>query len=197
MGISTVKVPMGMRCSFFHPIKAEPAASHPTYEAKIDMGHAVKGYLSITTASAEIPGDDITQVSIERFVSGQLDVETTMSDLEVNARIYGHTYTEEDGETSNSSDAAPNGGYSCIEPILLKDKKVVFRTSCFYKTTAIASSEKQEADTKKSGELSTKNNAVSLKVLEDNTGDWRRRKEFDTFAEALAFIDTVFQSAAS
>lgn len=28
----------------------------------------------------------------EQFVSGQVDVETTLSDLEVNAKIYGHSY---------------------------------------------------------------------------------------------------------
>jgi hypothetical protein len=181
-----------MRDSWYYPITSEPAGAKPVYGEKIDMGHAVKGYLSITTASGEIPGDDITQVSIEKFVSGQLDAETTMSDLEVNAKIYGHKFTEADGEVSSSDDVSPNGGYAFIEPILLKDKTIVFRATCLHKVSAMASSEKQEADTKKSGELSFKNNAVSYKVMETAQNTWRSRKEFATHAEAQAYIEAFY-----
>lgn len=195
IGTSTVKVPLGMRRSWYYPIKSEPDNAAAVYDAKIDMGAAVKGYLSITTASASIPGDDITQVEVEKFVSGQLDAETTMSDLEINAAIYGHKFTEEGGEVSSSDDVSPNGGYAFIEPIMLKDKTLVYRATCLRKVSAMASSEKQEADTKKSGELSFKNNAVSYKVMEDNAGVWRVRKEFDTIALAEAFCDSAFSSA--
>ena len=194
---STVKVPLGMRRSWYYPITAETASTKPTYGEKLDMGAAVKGYLSVTTASATIPGDDITQVEVEKFVSGQLDAETTMSDLEINAKIYGHKFSEETGEVSSSDDVSPNGGYAFIEPILLKDKTVVYRATCLHKVSAMASSEKQEADTKKSGELSFKNNAVAYKVMEDNTGAWRTRKDFASIAEAEAFIATVFAPAAA
>lgn len=191
---STVKVPLGMRRSWYFPITSESDNKKPVYGEKLDMGSAVKGYLSVVTASASIPGDDITQVEIEKFVSGQLDAETTMSDLEVNAKIYGHTYSEEVGEVSSSNDVSPNGGYAFIEPILLKDKTIVFRATCLHKVSAMASSEKQEADTKKSGELSFKNNAVSYKVMEDNSGAWRTRKDFASMSEAETFIGTTFST---
>lgn len=192
IGTSTVKVPLGMRRSWYYPITSDPDNAQPVYGEKIDMGAAVKGYLSVTTASGEIPGDDITQLSVEKFVSGQLDAETTMSDLEVNAKIYGHAYTEEGGEVSSSDDASPNGGYGFIEPIMLKDKTVVYRATCLHKVSAMASSEKQEADTKKSGELSFKNNAVSYKVMEDNARQWRTRQDLPTLAEAEQFIEKKF-----
>lgn len=195
IGTSTVKAPLGMRKSWYFPIKSEPEKSKPVYDAKLDMGAAVKGYLSVTTASASIPGDDIAQVEIEKFVGGQLDAETTMSDLDVNSKIYGHKFSEETGEVSSSDDVSPNGGYGFIEPILLKSKTVIYRSTCLHKVSAMASSEKQEADTKKSGELSPKNNAVSYKVMEDNTGAWRTRKDFESQAEAEQFIDTFFGAA--
>lgn len=194
---STVKMPLGMRRSWYFPITSEPTGKKPVYGEKIDMGAAVKGYLSVTTASASIPGDDITQVEIEKFVSGQLDAETTMSDLEVNAKIYGHKYSEETGEVSSSDDVSPNGGYAFIEPILKKDKSIIFRATCLHKVSAMPSSEKQEADTKKSGELSPKNNAVSYKVMEDATGAWRTRKDLETLAAAEAFIQSTFTAAAA
>ena len=194
---STVKAPIGMRNSWYFPITDEPANAKPVYGEKIDTGAAVKGYLSVTTAAASIPGDDITQVEIEKFVSGQLDTETTMSDLEVNAKIYGHKYSDEEGEVSSGNDVSPNGGYAFIEPILKKDKTVIYRATCLHKVTAMASAEKQEADTKKSGELSPKNNAVSYKVLEDNAGNWRTRKEFVSLTEAEGFITSFYAAAAA
>ena len=192
---STVKVPLGMRRSWYYPITSEPDNKKPVYGEKLDMGSAVKGYLTITTASGSIPGDDRTQLEIEKFASAQLDAETTMNDLEINAKIFGHTYEEQTGETSTVDDYAPNGGYAFIEPVMLKDKSVVYRATCLRKVMAMASSEKQEADTRKSGELAFKNNAVSYKVYEDNTGTWRIRKECATQEEAETFVESEYESA--
>lgn len=197
IGEKTVKVALGMRRSWYYPITSEPDKAKPVYGEKLDMGAAVKGYISITTASGSLSGDDIAQMEIEKFVSAQLDAETTLNDLEINAKIYGHKYSEESGEVSNSDDVSPNGGYAFIEPIMKKDKSVVYRATCLTKVSAMASSEKQEADTKKSGELSLKNNAVSYKVMEDNTGTWRYRQELPTQAEAEAYIESMYAAAAA
>lgn len=194
---STVKTEIGMETSWFFPITEEPAGKRPVYGAKVDMGHAVKGYVSVTTATASIPGDDITQVEAEEFVSGQADVETTMSDLEVNATLYGHKYTSENGEVSSSGDTSANGGYAFVEPILKKDKKKIYRATCLHKVCAISSSEKQQADTKKNGQLSPKNYAVSFRIMPDNTKAWRTRQDFATLDEAHAFIEATFPKAAT
>lgn len=192
---SKVKTPLGMQTLDFWPIKTEPEAGHPTYDASVNLGAAVKGYLTVTTASASIPGDDIVQVEDEVFTGGQLDTETTMSDLEINATLFGHTYSAETGEESKSSDRSKPGGISFIEPVLRKDKTVIYRATCLRKVSAMASSEKQEADTKKPGELSPKMNAVSFKVMEDNTQSWRVRNDFETIAAAQSFIKTTFGAA--
>ena len=192
---STVKAPLGMQTIDFWPITAEPDNAHPTYESSINLGAAVKGYLSVTTASASIPGDDIVQVEDEVFTGGQLDTETTMSDLQINATLFGHTFADASGEVSKSSDRSKPGGISFIEPVLKKDKTVIYRATCLYKACAMASSEKQEADTKKPGELSPKMNAVSFKVMEDNTQSWRLRNDFATKTEAEAFVNKTFGAA--
>lgn len=197
---SKVKMPLGMQTLDFWPIKSEPDTGHPAYNASVNLGAAVKGYLSITTASASIPGDDITQLEDEVFTSAQLDTETTMSELSVNATLFGHAFTEATdsaagGEVSKGSDRAKPGGLSFIEPILLKDKTIVYRATCLFKTQAMPSSEKQEADTKKQGELSPKNNAVSFKVMEDNSGSWRLRQDFESVSAAKSFISTTFSAA--
>lgn len=192
---SKVKAAVGMMTSHYWPIKAEPENAHPTYDAALDMGAAVKGYISVTTATASIPGDDIAQVEIEKFTGGQFDAETTMNALEINAKIYGHKYDETGVEVSSSEDVSPNGGYSFIEPFLTKEKKTFYRATCLMKVSAMASSEKQEADTKKSGELSPKMNVVSYKISEDNLRVWRQRQDFETLDAAKQFINTVFGAA--
>lgn len=192
---SKVKAPLGMKTLDFWPITAEPENNHPTYGASVNLGAAVKGYLTVTTAAASIPGDDIVQVEDEVFTGGQLDTETTMSDLEINATLFGHTWSSDKGEESKSSDRSKNGGLSFIEPILLKDKSIVYRATCLRKVSAMASSEKQEADTRKPGELSPKMNAVSFKVMEDNLQSWRVRNDFETVSAAEAFIKKTFGAA--
>lgn len=192
---SKVQAPLGMQTLDFWPIATEPEANHPTYQEAVNLGAAVKGYLTITTASASIPGDDIVQVEDEVFTGGQLDTETTMSDLEVNSTLFGHTYSSEAGEESKSSDRSKPGGISFIEPILKKDKTIIYRATCLRKCSAMAQSEKQEADTKKAGELNPKMNAVSFKVMEDNAQSWRVRNDFPSKDEAEAFIKKTFGAA--
>lgn len=192
---SKVKAPLGMKTLDFWPIKSEEDGKHPTYDVSVNLGAAVKGYLTVTTASASISGDDIVQVEDDVFTGGQLDTETTMSDLEINAKLFGHSFSAEAGEESKSSDRAKSGGISFIEPILKKDKTIVYRATCLRKVTAMPSSEKQEADTKKAGELNPKMNAVSFKVMEDNLQSWRVRNDFKTADAAKAFIETTFGAA--
>lgn len=192
---SKVKAPLGMQTLDVWPIAVEPDNAHPTYEASVNLGAAVKGYLTVTTATATIPGDDIVQVEDEVFASAQLDTETTMSDLQINATLFGHSYSDAAGEESKSSDRAKLVGLSFIEPVLKKDKSVVYRATCLRKACAMASSEKQEADTRKPGELNPKMNVVSFKIFEDNAGSWRLRNDFATKAEAEAFIKKTFGAA--
>lgn len=192
---SKVKTPLGMQTLDFWPIKTEPENAHPTYDTSVNLGAAVKGYLTVTTATASISGDDIVQVEDEVFTGGQLDTETTMSDLQVNATLFGHSFSDEAGEESRSVDRAKPGGISFIEPVLLKDEAVIYRATCLFKACAMASSEKQEADTKKAGELNPKMNAVSFRVMEDNKQSWRLRHDFKSKGEAEAFIKKTFGAA--
>ena len=194
----TVKLPIGIRKALWAPITADSDTAHPTYGTPIDLGTAVKGTLAITTASVSIYGDDVEQLRDESFVSAQLDVETTCSDLELNATVFGHTYSEETGEDSGKDDHAPYGGYGYIEPILLKDKTVVYRASFLRRVCAIASSEKSDAATR-SDSITTQNNAVSFAASADGAGSWRVRKEFSgtgAEANALTWINSQFSASA-
>ena len=43
MASNRYKMPLGMRKSYFYPIKTTPDNAHPTYDTALDMGSAVKG----------------------------------------------------------------------------------------------------------------------------------------------------------
>lgn len=194
---SRVQTSHGARCSTFHPITAEPENAHPAYGPGIDVGANVKSYVTVQVASGAIFGDDVEQFDAELFAGGQLDTETTLDDLEINATMFGHNYSEEDGEESCADDIAQDGGYSFIEPFFSKAQGYFFRATCLYKVTPMQSSEKQEADTRKRGEFNPKMKVVSFKIKEDNTRAWRKRKDFKTEAEAKQFIESVFKPAST
>jgi len=96
----TLKVPIGMRRSYFGAIATEPVNSHPIYESPVSMGEGVKCELSITTATASIYGDDVDLLDIETFVGAQADAETACDDLETNALIFGHAYASSGDDAS-------------------------------------------------------------------------------------------------
>lgn len=190
-----VEAPFGMLALDFWPITAEPENAHPTYGPPVNLGAAVKGSLTVTTAEVSIVGDDVEQLSSEFFVSGQLDTETTMNDLQINSQLFGHSWTETDGEESKSSDSPIPGGLSFIQKILTSGKTIIYRTTCLRKSTALASSEKQEAETRKPNEIIPQMNPMSFKLKEDNLGSWRVRQDCETEEAALAFIKKTFGAA--
>ena len=191
MGLKTVKMPIGMRISRYHPITAEPEGQRPTYGTALDMGAARTGTLTITTASVDIPGDDIVQVHMEQFVTGQLVAETDCDDLEINAVIFGHSYA--DGvEASSGDDTAPDGGYDFVEPILMKDKSIVYRATALLKLTAQQATEQQNAATRPVGSIEPKTKSITYTVQECATREWRLRQEFEDEATAIAWLDAIF-----
>lgn len=192
MGLKKVKIPMGLVSSYFAQITDEPANSHPTYGTVVDCGAAVKAYLSLTTASGSVWGDDSELMYDEAFVSGQIDAETTFDDLEVNAYLFGHEYSE-GVESAGKDDRSPYGGYGTIRHLLTKSGEHVYRAIFYYRTKPMAGSEKDEADTQKEG-FDPKMSVFSLKLGVDNLNKWRDRADFDTLAAAEAWIASKFGS---
>lgn len=185
-----VKMPVGMARSFWAPIATEPAAALPTYGDVEELGAARTGTLAITTATADIYGDDVNLLHFEDFVSYALTTETTLDDLEVNAKMYGHTVA--DGVvTAAAGDAAPYGGYGFIEPILKTDKSLVYRATFLTKLSANASGEAQNAATRQ-GSADPRPNSMQFTGYACNSGAWRLQQEFNTEALAVAWILGLF-----
>ena len=191
-----VKVPIGMRRSWWAPFASEPDNALPIYGTVQDMGAARLGTLTVTTAAADIDGDDLNLVHVENFVSGTLVAETTLSDLQLNASVYGHGY---DGgvSTSGAEDASPNGAYAFIEPMLQKDKTTVYRATFLPKVSANAANEAQSAATRQGTSINPTYNSVTYTVYACNTGAWRLQQDFPTEAAAETWLMGLFGATAA
>lgn len=187
------KVTVGMQRSWWAPIATEPDSGHPTYGDVEEMGAARLGTLTYTTSTADIEGDDEILRHFEKFQQGTFVAETTLSDLEVNAKIYGHDVDESDVEHSNKDDASPNGGYAFTEPILQTGSdEPIWRATFLPKITANPANEAQNAATAQGGQINPGYNQITFAVYSDKTGDWRLRKEFTTHAAAETWIKGLF-----
>lgn len=186
----TVKMPVGMLRSFWAPITAQPAAALPTYGDIEEMGAARTGTLAITTASADIYGDDVNLMHFEEFVSYTLTAETTLDELEVNAKIYGHTYASGISKSSQN-DSPPYGGYAFVEPIIKNDKSLVYRATFLIKLSANPSGEAMNAATKE-GTLTPRPNQIVYTGYACNNGEWREQQEFSTESAAVNWLLGLF-----
>lgn len=178
-----VKEKYGLVESLFFPIASEPDNRHPVYGQAVDLGSAVKAYLSLTYAQAQVYGDDTEQLNVREFVSGTLDAETLLSELEVDAALYGSTW-DGTGLTDNANDSPQPGGYAYIQKLKTRSG-TVYRAVFLYYT--IPNMNADNADTRGSS-ITFMNNSISCTVQVDKTGDWRTRADFSTQAAAHEFI---------
>lgn len=182
-----VKEKFGLVYSAFFPITGEPENSHPTYGPEVDLGAAVRANLTITYATAQAYGDDVAQLDLKEFVSAQLDAETLLSDLEVDAALFGSTYKEGELTDSIQDDPVP-GGYGYIQKLAQRSGGTVYRAVFLYYVTPSLNADNSDT---RNASITFMNNSISCSVLADNTGAWRTRKDFNTEAEAKAYIRTL------
>ena len=191
------KVTIGMRRSWWMPIVSEPENGLPVYGDVEDMGAARLGTLTYTTSVVDIEGDDKVLRHIEVFRNGSFVGETTMNDLQINAKLYGHAF-DAGVEHSNGDDQSPPGGYCFIEPILKTgSSKPIFRATFLLYLTANPANESQSAATRQGGNITPTYNSVTYTVYTCKTGDWRLRQEFATEAEAEAWLMGIAGATAS
>ena len=187
-----VKEKYGLVYSAFFPVASEPSGSHPVYGEEIDLGAAVRAYLTITYATAQAYGDDRAQLDVKEFVSAQLDAETLLSDLEVDAALFGSKYA--DGTATDSIyDTAKPGGYAYIQKLKLRSGGTVYRAVFLYYATPSLNAD--NADTRNAS-ITFMNNSITCSVLADSTGDWRARHDCGSEAEAKEWIAGLVKATA-
>lgn len=182
------KFPMGLQDLFFCPITAAGSASAlPTYSAAVSLGHAVHAALTVNSASVPIFGDNAQQLKIDSFISGTFNTETLMSELELEQKLYGGTYSAEGGLTRTLDDAGTPGGVCYIRNLMKKDKSMVYRAGVLFYCAADRAASGWDGDTKKES-VEAKNATVNFDVMTVETGAWIWEQDYTTRAAALEGI---------
>lgn len=179
-----VKEKYGLVLSLFYPITSEPAGKHPVYGPRVDLGAAVRDYLTINYAEAKAYGDDVAQLALREFVDGQLQIETLLSDLEVDAALYG-SRMESGVLYDHVDDSSNSGAHACIQKLKTK-AGVVYRVVFYFYVTPSMNAD--NADTRGQS-IAFMNNSITANVLADATGHWRARADKHSREEAEAFIE--------
>lgn len=184
---------IGLRTSIFAPITSEPVNSMPVY------GTAVHGHERLTTMSlnwqkndAKLYADDVI-AEADNSVTGA-ELEMGMDDLseefEISALGVSKDPTAEHLE--DTDDLGTPGGYGYIQVSVYKGARK-YIANWFFKVLFGKSDE--ESNTKgESIEYGTPTvTGTVMGVFNDATGKakFRRRKEFETYADALAFLQTL------
>lgn len=185
------KTAIGLKSLVFYP------ATSSGYGTAVDLGSAVKAYLSVETNDLTIYGDDVLELEMSSFKKGTLNTETWLDELELESKLFGSSYeTVTDGTDKESADhiddVTPDGAVAFIRKLLKRDadtneKKTIYRAVVLPKCTAQRASQKEEADTK--GEsLEPKTHPVDFTVAPNDSGYWRYRADFDTEDAARNYI---------
>lgn len=177
------KLKYGLLHSLFWPITSEPENSHPVYGPELTLGSAVRDYLTLNYSEAKAYGDDSTRISIREFVDGTAEIETLLSDLEVDSKLYGSRY-EGGVLTDNINDSANPGGHGFVQKLKTRTGTVYRAVFLYY---IMPSQNSDNADTKGQS-ITFSNNSITATVQADKTGAWRVRADFTSEGDALAFL---------
>jgi len=177
------KLKYGLLHSLYWPIASEPEDSHPVYGPELSLGSAVRDYLTLNYSEAKAYGDDSTRISIREFVDGTAEIETLLSDLEVDSQLYGSSY-EGGVLTDNINDSANAGGHGFVQKLKTRTGTIYRAVFLYY---IMPSQNADNADTK-GASITFANNSITATIQADKTGSWRARADFATEAEALAFL---------
>lgn len=182
----------GAKNPYFCKVKEEPDGKLPVYDGEpVKIGRLVKADLSITMASGKLYADDELAESVEEFASGSLTMETDDIIDSVASVVYGTT-VEEKTVHYNTKDDPPSGGLAYYKKLMRK-RKVLYKG--VFHPLVKASLGNDSASTKTDSITFGTTNTTFI-IFPCNSGDWRFTEEFDTEAEAIAWVKAFTPASA-
>lgn len=181
----------GAKYPKFAPIKEEPADALPKYDAVVVLGRLISAELTPTMASGKLYADDELAESVDEFVSGSLAMATDDMEDDVAAVVYGATVSEKK-VSYKAGDNPPVGGLAYYKVLMRRGVKVY---KGFFYPRAKAVLGNDSANTK-TDSITFGTNSTTFTIFTANTGEWRITEEFDTEAEAKAWVDEQLAPAA-
>lgn len=186
---------IGLRKSIFAPITSEPENAMPVY------GTAVHGHERLTTmnlswqkSDAKLYADDVVAEADNGVTGAELEMgmddlspEFEKSALGVQGGGTGGTEYLED-----TDDVGTPGGYGYIQVKVYKGTRA-YVANWFYKVQFGKSDEEGQTKGESVEFMTPTVVGTVMGVFNDATGKakFRRRQEFETYAEALSFLTTL------
>lgn len=167
-----------------HPKVAKYNRNTGTYSEGFVYGKAVNVSSQINYVEGELYGDDEPAETVKEFSNQQLTLGTTNHPKQAASTMMGHTV--EAGEVKYHKDDTPNEvgvGITGVE-MINGEKKYVAKI-----WPAVTFAEPNEELTTKGKEISFGTPSIVGTGKPDKDGMWKYEQDFDTDAEAQAYVD--------
>ena len=184
----------GAKNPYFNTIKDEPEGALPTYDTAgpVKIGRLVKADLTVSLASGKLYADDELAESVDEFSSGSVAMETDDMVDDVAGKVYGCEVAGKEVHYK-AGDSAPLGGLAYYKVLMRKSVKL-FKGYFYPRVKAILGNDSAAT---KADSITFGTNSTTFTVFRCNSDDWRITEEFDTEAEAIAWVKEKLTPAAA
>lgn len=169
---------------------AEFGAKHPCFKPStaasgVILGKLVAANLTVNLASGELYADDSLAEQLSEFSSGSVAMETDNMADPIASTIYGATVSN-GIVTYNKNDTPPEGVLGYYKVLMISGVK---KYRAYVYPRAKASVGNDNAQTRGSS-INFQTAQTAFTIFDDGAGNWRKTKECDTEADAIAFINS-------
>lgn len=169
---------------------AEFGAKYPCFKPNgashgFVLGKLAAANLTVNLASGELYADDSLAEQLSEFSSGSLAMETDNMSDSVASGVYGAQVLN-GIVTYNKGDNAPEGILGYFKSLMIGGVRK-FRGYLYPRAKAALGNDNA---TTRGNSINFQTAQTTFTIFDDDNGDWRRTKEFDTEAEAKAWIDS-------
>ena len=169
---------------------AEFGAKHPCFKpasaaAGVVLGKLVAANLTVNLASGELYADDSLAEQLSEFSSGSIAMETDNLADTIASTIYGATVAN-GVVTYNKNDTPPEGILGYYKVLMINGVK---KYRAYVYPRAKASVGNDNAQTR-GNSINFQTAQTSFTIFDDSAGNWRKTKELDSEAAAIAWIDS-------
>ena len=175
----------GAKNPYFNTIADEPEGVLPVYvgTGPVKIGKLVKADLTIALASGKLYADDELAESVDEFSSGSVAMETDDMIDDVAKVVYGCTVEGKEVHYK-AGDNAPVGGLGYYKVLMRKGIKL-YKGFFYPRVKAVLGNDSAAT---KGDSITFGTNSTTFTVFRCNSDDWRITEEFETEAEALAWV---------
>jgi phi13 family phage major tail protein len=178
---------IGLR-NFYYSVATEQSDGSLTYSGATKPGKAISFSFEPNVSSATLYADDALAETDTSTNGGTCTMGLDRYDLQTQATLLGHTYSEEDGVTSNKDDVAPYVGLARIVTVMV-DGNIGYRAVIFPKVKF----QEPSSDNSTKGETTEFGTyEIQGTVTTPADGDWRKEQIFTSQAAADSWIASYF-----